>query len=380
MNSIKPKRETWEKVRGYFAKAGVAGEKFDSIDFEAIVDSSLSYRENINLLKAQEPSIAEHYAQRVVNVKELELEARQRAHEAERLHFREEEEKLLVELAKTPSEATLAGYFGGLELVTEAFAKSDVHALVVYGGAGLGKSFQVFRTLARSLPSDSIVSIIGHTTPLAFYKLLYENQDRTVVLDDVDAKGLRSDLFVAMLKAASWSATGARMVAWHSNSKILAQENVPASFEFRGKLVLLANSLPDNGEFSAFMSRALVKEVKFGFDDLRKLFSGLAALPFKDSTPAQRQTVVSELFSMAKASTEGLSLRTYVKAMELFSWDSVRWKDAMMQTMRENADLKAYYESVEKFASASERAAYFQSQTGKARASYFRLQARLKNS
>jgi hypothetical protein len=354
------------------------GEQLDHLDFFALQDETLGFQEDVRRLKAAEPGIQSFFAQKVVNVKDLQAEANKRAHEEELRFLSQREEELLRQLKESPESAEVSSFFTGLDLVTEAFAGSDVNALVVYGGAGLGKSYNVLRMLARKVGEDKIVAVVGHITPLAFYKLLYQTRaGKVLVLDDIDARTLKNDLFVAMLKAASWSTTGKRVISWHSTSKALEQDGIPGAFEFESKLVVLANGVPDTDEFKAFLNRALVKEVAFTFDEVRRLFTGLALLPYKNTQKEQRLQIVEQLFKSVKASTANVSLRLYVKAMELFCWDPARWQAALQEILQVDKDAASFFEAVEKFPEVGSQALSFMQATGKSRSTFFRLKARL---
>lgn len=163
-----------------------------------------------------------------------------------------EQEK--VEEVSTESDAEIVERmrerFGILEDMTKAVKSGAVRAMIVSGPPGVGKSFGVEQVLSRhdmfadvaqnsKLKKYEIVK--GSMTALGLYAKLFEFSDpkSIVVFDDCDSV-LLDDVSLNILKAALDSGKS-RKINWNSDSRMLKEEGIPNSFEFRGGCIFITN-------------------------------------------------------------------------------------------------------------------------------------------
>lgn len=154
-----------------------------------------------------------------------------------------------------------------------------VHALVIEGEAGLGKSFTTVQTLKEAgLKAEDFVVINSHSTPLELYHLLYNNRNEIVILDDIGS--LWDDkISIGIILAALWNPTGKRMVSYFSSTSKL---NAPQQFEFGGKIIILTNRLPQ--ELETIRSRCFCLTLKFSFAEKLRLIRAMCdinKMPFE---------------------------------------------------------------------------------------------------
>jgi hypothetical protein len=137
-----------------------------------------------------------------------------------------------------------------LEDMTRACKKGDVRAMIVTGPPGVGKSFGVEKVLSKhdvfaDVANDSKLKkyevVKGAMSAIGLYKKLYEFSDRKCILvfDDCDSV-LLDDLSLNILKAALDSSKK-RTIHWNTDSRLLRQEGVPNSFEFKGGAIFITN-------------------------------------------------------------------------------------------------------------------------------------------
>lgn len=137
-----------------------------------------------------------------------------------------------------------------LEDMTRAVKKGDVRAMIVTGPPGVGKSFGVEKVLGKhdvfaDVANDSKLKkyevVKGAMSAIGLYKKLYEFSDKKCILvfDDCDSV-LLDDLSLNILKAALDSSKK-RTIHWNTDSRLLRQEGVPNSFEFKGGAIFISN-------------------------------------------------------------------------------------------------------------------------------------------
>jgi len=144
----------------------------------------------------------------------------------------------------------LADRFEILEDMTRAVKKGDVKAMIVTGPPGVGKSFGVEKVLSKhdvfaNVAQDGKLKkyqvVKGAMSALGLYSKLYEYSDKKSILvfDDCDSV-LLDDLSLNILKAALDSGKK-RMIHWNTDSRLLKDQGVPNSFEFKGGAIFITN-------------------------------------------------------------------------------------------------------------------------------------------
>lgn len=163
--------------------------------------------------------------------------------------------------------------FQFLEDYVDMAATRDRKSVVIVGEGGLGKSYTVFKQLARnkltnlqdmeigaavddSNSKKTFVVIKGYSTAKGLFRTLYENRNRLVVFDDCDSI-LKDDVAANILKAALDSYER-RIVSWNAES--FGESDLPKSFEFTGSIVFISN-MAMNKVPQALISRAAPVDV-----------------------------------------------------------------------------------------------------------------------
>jgi hypothetical protein len=132
--------------------------------------------------------------------------------------------------------------------MTKAATNGDIRAMIVSGPPGVGKSFGVEQEIEKACLLDKISGkrlraevIKGSATPIGLYQALYKYSDSNcvVVFDDCDTI-LLDDQSLNLLKGALDSGKK-RKISWLSESRVLRQEGIPDSFEFKGSVIFITN-------------------------------------------------------------------------------------------------------------------------------------------
>lgn len=144
--------------------------------------------------------------------------------------------------------AEISKRFSILEDMTKAVVKGDIRGMIVSGPPGVGKSFIVeaevdkanlFPTIATTKTKHSVIK--GSASAIGLYKVLYEHSDENslVVFDDCDCI-LFDDVSLNLLKGVLDSGK-TRRINWLSESRVLKDEDIPRSFNFKGNVIFITN-------------------------------------------------------------------------------------------------------------------------------------------
>ena len=149
-----------------------------------------------------------------------------------------------------PSRFTINERFGFIGDMVCMLANNMQASVVVTGPGGLGKSYNVIQALEKSGLNDisliedfavgEVISrksfrvIKGYSTPKGLYRTLYENRNGVVVFDDCDSV-LKDPVSLNLLKGALDSYER-RIISWRAD---IRDEDLPTSFEFRGRVVFI---------------------------------------------------------------------------------------------------------------------------------------------
>ena len=132
-----------------------------------------------------------------------------------------------------------------LKDLTCSIAQNNIFSLIVRGSAGTGKTYTVEDTL-RSYKDDKDSKMeyefcSGFTTPIALYQILWHNRrkNKVTVFDDNDSI-FTEETALNLLKAAL-DIRPVRTLKYSAESKVLAREDIPDSFDFEGKIIFLTN-------------------------------------------------------------------------------------------------------------------------------------------
>ena len=230
-----------------------------------------------------------------------------------------------------------------LEDMTYAACDGVVRGMVVTGPPGVGKSFGVEKVLKeagimKKLSQDSLRKFgveKGAATPIGLYQLLYDYSANgsVLVLDDCDSV-LYDELSLNLLKAALDSSPK-RTLSWRSESRALANNGVPDTFEFKGSIIFITNvkfertrgKLKDH--LDAIMSRCHYLDLTL--DTMRDKFlrckqvigeGMLTSYKF----PEDEQKDLMDYIYTNKNKLREMSLRMVLKIADLKKMNASKWK------------------------------------------------------
>jgi len=139
---------------------------------------------------------------------------------------------------------------------------------------------------------------------LAFYKLVYENRNKDIIIFD-DTQSITDLKIKSMLKSICGELdNGKRMVSYHSTSAILDQNELPESFELDVNVVLIFND--DISGFEPIINRGVTIDFFFNFEEMVEVLE-----TFQASADIE-QEVMDYVKENCNQATSNLSIRTLV--------------------------------------------------------------------
>ena len=244
-----------------------------------------------------------------------------------------------------------------LDDMTRAVKKGDVRAMIVTGPPGVGKSFGVEKVLARhdvfaDVAQDGKLKkyevVKGAMSAIGLYSKLYEYSDKKSILvfDDCDSV-LLDDLSLNILKAALDSGKK-RMIHWNTDSRLLRQEGVPNSFEFKGGAIFITNIKFDHVRSKKLRDHLEALESRCHYLDLtidtqrekllriKQVIRDADMLGEYDMDDTAKADVVEFINANAERMRE-LSLRMVLKVADIRVSMPERWQAVVEVTCMRNA-------------------------------------------
>lgn len=232
-----------------------------------------------------------------------------------------------------------------LDDMTRAVKKGAVRAMIVSGAPGVGKSFGVEKVLGKhqllaDVANDSKLKkfeiVKGAMSALGLYKKLYEYSDSKCILvfDDCDSV-LLDDLSLNILKAAL-DTSKKRTIHWNTDSRLLREEGVPNSFDFKGGCIFITNINFQNIKSKKLQDHLMALESRCHYIDLtihserdkmlriRQIVADGMLAEYEFS--AEQTAELVEFIDANKKRLRELSLRTVLKAADLIKSFPAKWQ------------------------------------------------------
>ena len=267
-------------------------------------------------------------------------------------------------LANEPEDAAMERIRHSFEMVektVEAVGRGIMTSLVVKGPAGVGKSYNVIRSLEQGSflrkvgGEDSPFEIIsGRFRALALYQKLYDfcQEGKVLVFDDCDSILYDEDC-LNILKAALDS-TDKRVIHWGAKSYQLEQNDIPPKFEFKGSVIFITNtdfaavkSQKIAPHLEAIMSRSHYMDMGMEPSDVKLRIKQIVNDGMMDSYGFSDETVndILDYVIRNEDNFNEFTLRTVKKVADLVKASPKEWKDLAENTlMKKNVRLQKYVE------------------------------------
>lgn len=210
---------------------------------------------------------------------------------------------------------------------------SNINSAIICGRGGIGKTKTVtdmldylgyVKTFSGNKDiRNAYIHIKGMASPMGLYRLLYENKESLLVLDDAD-NVLDTENSRNILKAVL--SDGVREVFWHS--AILDKEDTPNSFIFNGKVIFISNRTIEKFP-QPIASRSMLIDLNMTDDELIDHMMLIGTEMFSDSSDMTEDMILEcvEHIQNNKSRIKDLSLRTLLKVGAFREQDEKHWKE-----------------------------------------------------
>lgn len=330
---VMEKEEQIKKLQEIAVRYGVP---IDIYDFEAMLDSSLTFEENKSIIEEDlkilassenvENKIKAEGTRKTIKNEKEDIERIKMQQLNEEMKHTEKEFKESLETLEANNSVLKKLYWLPKQYVEVVVnPNNQIYGLVFTGQAGTSKSFSTIQTL-NELGAD-YEYFAGYTTPLGLYEFLYNNKEegRTIVFDDTFGI-LNNTTSVTLMLNALHSSSGKRKISW-SSSKL---KDLPSEFIFNANVILITNEVPSNLGSSLISSRCLNYRFEFNNYELLSIMKAIASLKHPTLSKNQRHEVVKFMEEYVDETTKSFDLRTQNKIENLYMFSQKSWKDLAM--------------------------------------------------
>jgi len=161
-----------------------------------------------------------------------------------------------------------------------------INCVFCHSKPGYGKTYETLKYLENCNVEYKYNA--GVTTAVELFKLLHNNNNSVIVLDDVESV-LQDNRSINILKAATYSTTKTRTITYKTSARVLL--DYPDSFEFTGKIIILSNNSYENKDLSynALLSRCLKFELLYSTEEIKTISKTLLFSKFENKELSEEE-------------------------------------------------------------------------------------------
>lgn len=249
--------------------------------------------------------------------------------------------------------------FGHMSNLVSIVCRGNRNSLVIYGGAGIGKTYVVTQTINEEglQKNKDWIMIKGKITTSALYQTLFMHRKGTLlVFDDTDS--VWGDAEAANILKAALDSYDERTISWisprNTNVSLMSDEEkeayndsidnkleedpgnpkikLPTEFKYHGRIIFISN-LPEEKFDKAVLNRSAKINMTLTQDEIFDRMKSI--LPFIGDKNVP-MVVKEEIFDYLKDAygkrilDKGVSMRTFVAAEDLYKSGMDNWKDLLV--------------------------------------------------
>lgn len=245
--------------------------------------------------------------------------------------------------------------FGIMRNLVQVVCRKSRNSLIIYGGPGTGKTFTVLQTVKDEglVKNDDFFIVKGKITTSELYRTLFMHREgKLLIFDDTDS--VWADKDAANILKAALDSYEERTVSWFSPrtfnvSKLTDDEKdayneeldlqigdpesrmkFPSEFLYNGRIIFISNLSYDKFD-SAVLTRAAKIDMTLTDKQMFKRMEGILDHLGDKSVPKAVKREILEFLRQENTSgkLQGVSMRTFVAASDLYKSGLPNWKDLL---------------------------------------------------
>lgn len=224
--------------------------------------------------------------------------------------------------------------FDFTEQLVTMVATGQTASTVLVGEGGLGKSYTVVKALKAAglrditeLEQGAVVAprtafrvVKGFSTAKGLYRMLFENRNAIIVLDDIDS--ILKDLDAVNLLKGALDSYDKRIISWNTN---VADDGLPRSFEFTGGVVFISNMKLEKID-QAIRSRSMIVDLSMTTDQkLERMETIMHAPEFMEGVALSMKQDALSTIKQYKSIAKEISLRTLINVTKIRASGNKNW-------------------------------------------------------
>jgi len=284
--------------------------------------------------------------------------------------IKDEEKRLIEEWGKTRAEPIKIRSFEIPQHYIRMCCRGLSNLLIIESEAGLGKTFMVLNTARQEKKEFAYLN--SKITELAFFKFIYKNRNKLVILDDTNI--LNNDIILNLLMGMCWESNGKRIINWVTTSPKLG--DVPETFEFKGQIIILTNKTTPKIE--VLKTRGNYYKLQFSYREKISIMKSIAKKPYKDLSLKERKFVLKKLIEKTDETSKNFNFRTLMKAYNFFIYNRKKFDVLLDNSLEKDFDLEVIKKLGGTGLTVKEQVDLFKRITGKGRSIFFEKKKQLK--
>ncbi len=292
-----------------------------------------------------------------------------------------------LSLADAPIATSLERKQDTLRHYVRMVANGQAHALFCFGASGGGKSTVVTETLLERGIQPIVLN--SHLTALGLFQTLWQYRTNEILLIEDCEQSLASPAVQGLLRSALSGVGDQRTVTYTTSVKL----EMPVSFTFESRVIICANSIPKGEAFRALLSRCLVYHLELTNDEVLEQFHLIAQRGFRCPSghhlPADVCLAVVDYVS--GNANRRLNMRLLIpifRTVQYAMQANVSWEPLVKNQLQEllpqpnvvepvrsrRQELRCLKQAIQRHPkSVKDQIRHFVSESGRSRATYFRL-------
>lgn len=238
-------------------------------------------------------------------------------------------------------DARIKHTFNVLNKVAGGVINQHIKSAIISGAPGCGKTYTLEAALNQAAREERIryESVKGSMSAIGLYRSLFECSDENCVLVIDDCDSIFGDIDALNLLKAALDTGKTRKVHWNKESRVLNDEGIPRSFEFKGSVIFITNidfakeverEVKMSPHYEALLSRTMYLDL--GIHNKREVLVRISQVVYSDTFLNENcitKDAAKDMMAWLTANlgrVRVLSIRTILQLVQLVKTDG-SWKE-----------------------------------------------------